>query len=70
MRIAVDRSSCNQYGQCEAMAPYLFSLDQDEVLTYVAHPSDDHLTTATGAADAFLCRQFHSLTCERGNRRG
>ncbi|MEU4392716.1 ferredoxin [Kribbella sp. NPDC023855] len=45
MRIEVDRATCENHGQCVFAAPEVFAFDDDEQLTYDAHP-------ATGLAEA------------------
>lgn len=66
MHVAVDRSVCQQYGQCEALAPDLFRLDDDDVLTYVESPPPELLAAAAAAADA-CPMQAISLLTERSN---
>ncbi|WP_183099057.1 ferredoxin [Nocardioides pelophilus] len=40
MKIEVDYERCEGHGMCEAVAPALFSLDDDDQLTYHAEGAD------------------------------
>ena len=40
MKIHVDHARCEGHGMCEAQAPALFSLDDDDELTYHAEGAD------------------------------
>lgn len=40
MRIQVDHERCEGHGLCEAQAPALFSLDDDDELTYHAEDAE------------------------------
>ena len=40
-RISIDRSLCNGYGVCEALAPDVFELDQDGFAVLRTGVSDD-----------------------------
>lgn len=52
MHVEVDRAVCQRYGQCEALAPELFRLGDDDELVYVENPSNEQSESAVRAADA------------------
>ncbi len=42
-RISIDRSLCNGYGVCEALAPEVFELDDDGLAVVRSSLSDDEV---------------------------
>ena len=53
MKIAVDRDTCQSYGQCALAAQDVFHLTDDAVLEYDPDPDDSRRATVEEAAD--LC---------------
>ena len=53
MRIMADRDTCEGLGMCEAMAPELFEVgDDDTVVVHDEHPGEEHRQDVTAAVDA------------------
>jgi ferredoxin len=50
VRISVSNARCHQYGICQANAPDLFELTEDERLRYVSRVGSGHLEQAKAAA--------------------
>ncbi|WP_099022952.1 ferredoxin [Mycolicibacterium palauense] len=51
MHVTVDRSLCQDHGQCCIAAPAVFTLNDDGVLEYDASPDDSELENVEAAAD-------------------
>lgn len=51
MKVTVDRSTCQNHGQCAIAAPDVFDLDDDGELMYEAEPSDEYADDVEDAAD-------------------
>ena len=51
MKVSVDRSVCQNHGQCAIAAPDVFDLDDDGELVYEPEPSDEFATDVEEAAD-------------------
>ena len=51
MRITVDRTLCQDHGQCTIAAPNVFSLNDDGKLEYDPRPDDSELMAVEEAAD-------------------
>ena len=51
MKIHVDRSLCENHGQCELVAPTVFSLDDDGVLQYETEVHESLRSAVEAAAD-------------------
>lgn len=52
MRITVDRTVCDDHGQCEIAAPNVFRIDESGSLEYDEHPDDTEREAVEEAADA------------------
>ncbi|MGF7123214.1 ferredoxin [Rhodococcus sp. BE178] len=52
MRVNVDMSSCQHYGQCVFAAPEVFDLDGDGKLQYRGDAAEDQRAAVEAAADA------------------
>jgi ferredoxin len=52
VKVIVDRSLCQDYGQCVISAPQVFRLDDDGVLIFEEHPGDSDRADVEAAADA------------------
>ena len=52
MKIKVDFDLCESNALCEAMAPEVFELDDDDRLVYVAEPDDGLIDAVEEAARA------------------
>jgi ferredoxin len=50
MRVNVDLILCQSHGQCMAVAPDLFDLDDDDVLHWVETPDEDRRQEVLDAA--------------------
>jgi ferredoxin len=50
MRVIVDLELCQSHGQCMAVAPDLFDLDDEDVLHWVAEPDESHRAEVEDAA--------------------
>lgn len=62
--VRVDLDVCQGHGECCRAAPDLFSLDEDLVLTWEAHPGEDRRADVEYAAEA--C-PVHAITVEDKN---
>ncbi|KMO70861.1 MULTISPECIES: ferredoxin [Mycolicibacterium] len=51
MRITVDRSLCQDHGQCTIAAPNVFTLDDDGKLEYDPSPDESERDAVAEAAD-------------------
>lgn len=51
MNISVDRSVCQNHGQCAIAAPDVFEIDDDGELRYESAPADDFADDVEDAAD-------------------
>jgi ferredoxin len=50
MRVIVDLNLCQSHGQCMAVAPDLFDLDEADVLHWVEEPDEDRRSEVEDAA--------------------
>jgi ferredoxin len=57
MRLVVDLTKCQGYGQCAFMAPSTFVMDGEEGLHFVAEPPDAERERVLRAAAAARCRR-------------
>jgi ferredoxin len=64
MGISVNNARCHLYGICQAEAPALFELTEDERLRYVSHVGPAHADQAKAAARGCPMRAIH-LSVER-----
>ncbi|HJP76449.1 MAG TPA: ferredoxin [Pseudonocardiaceae bacterium] len=64
IQISVNNARCHRYGMCQAEAPDLFELTEDERLRYVSHISAAHVEQAKAAARACPMRAV-SLSAEQ-----
>lgn len=51
MKVSVDRSLCQNHGQCAIAAPDVFEIDDDGELTYDGAPADGLSDDVEDAAD-------------------
>ncbi|GAA4829330.1 ferredoxin [Garicola koreensis] len=51
MKVWVDRTVCENHGQCTAVAPENFSMNKDGVMEYEEAVSDDDLDSVEDAVD-------------------
>lgn len=51
MRVVVDRSRCQDHGQCAIAAPEVFRIDDDGHLVYDGSPDGTHREAVEDAAD-------------------
>jgi ferredoxin len=51
MKVVVDRTRCQDHGQCVFAAPEVFQLDADGHLVFVSSPDPDLRETVEEAAD-------------------
>lgn len=51
MRISVDRTLCQDHGQCTIAAPNVFRLDDDGKLEFDAHPDESERMAVEEAVD-------------------
>jgi ferredoxin len=65
LRVDVDRTLCDNHGQCVFTAPQVFAFDDDEELVYDARPAPEHLTAVQAAVRACPARAI-SLTSQSG----
>jgi ferredoxin len=62
--ISVNNARCHLYGFCQAEAPDLFQLTEDDRLRYIGQVSDDHVEAARAAARVCPMRAI-SLSVEQ-----
>lgn len=51
IKIEVDMTKCQHYGQCVFEAPDVFRLNEDDKLEYTAEADDSELTNVEAAID-------------------
>lgn len=51
MRVIVDRSLCDEHGQCEIAAPEVFRIAEEGTLVFVEQPDEAHRAAVEDAAD-------------------
>lgn len=51
MKVIVDRSVCQNHGQCAIAAPDVFDLDDNDELVYEPDPSDEYAQDVEDASD-------------------
>jgi ferredoxin len=51
MNITVDRTKCQNHGQCAIAAPDVFQMDDEGELVFDPNPSDDNFDEVEEAAD-------------------
>lgn len=51
MKVSVDRSVCQNHGQCAIAAPEVFEIDEDGELSYQPDPADEFADDVEDAAD-------------------
>ncbi|MGW4961405.1 FAD-dependent oxidoreductase [Nonomuraea sp. NPDC004186] len=66
MRVVVDLTRCEGYGQCAFLAPDVFAMRRSEALMYELHPDDSERTRVLRAAaacpvQALVVDQVHTL---------
>ncbi|HEY4454444.1 MAG TPA: ferredoxin [Pseudonocardiaceae bacterium] len=64
VEVSVNNARCHLYGICQAEAPDLFELTEDERLRYVSHIGPAHVEQAKAAARGCPMRAV-SLSSER-----
>lgn len=52
MRVMVDRTCCQDHGQCAIAAPDVFSVDENSVMVFDATPDDSLRQQVEDAIDA------------------
>ena len=52
MDVSVNNEKCHRYGTCQAEAPDVFQLIEDNRLTYNRRPPEEHFAQARSAARA------------------